>query len=273
MPGFEHYALHRGERQSTASRYSAGLVIYIANYLKNYVKFLKTDKDDILWICIKGEVFASDEDLYLCLCYNTPIGSSREAMDDGISIFDQILQCVVHVESSSRSKCQFLICGDFNARVANLSDYVENDFASHVSVLPDDYVEDIPMARWSEDIGTNQYGPFLLDFCKQSGLRIVNGRFGQKSGKYTYLSDRGKSVIYYVISSQTLFKRVSNFVVSDSNILSDHCLLSFSLNCEIDTFTQEEADNSNLIKLSRKYVWRPEHVEQYMEALNSHETI
>ena len=157
--------------------------------------------------------------------------------------------------------------------MANLSDYVENDSASHVSVLPDDYVEAIPMARWSEDTGTNPYGPFLLDFCKQSGLRIVNGRFGQKSGKYTYLSDRGKSVIYYVIASQTLFKRVSNFVVSDSNILSDHCLLFFSLNCEKDTFTQEEADNSNLIKLSRKYVWRPEHVKQYMEALNSHETI
>lgn len=273
VQGFEHYALHRGERKSTARRDSGGLVIYIANYLKNYVKFLKTDKDDILWVCMKGEVFASNDDLYLCLCYNTPIGSSREAMDDGISIFDRILQYIVHVESSSRNKCQFLICGDFNARVANLSDYVENDSASHVSVLPDDYVEDVPMARWSEDTGTNQYGPFLLDFCKQSGLRIVNGRFGQESGKYTYLTDRGKSVIDYVISSQTLFNRISNFMISDPNILSDHCLLSFSLKCEINTFTQEEADNSNLIKLSRKYVWRPEHCEQYIGALNSHETI
>ena len=43
--------------------------------------------------------------------------------------------------------------------------------------------------------------------------------FGQKSGKYTYLTDRGKSVIDYVISSQTLFKRISHFVVSDLNIL------------------------------------------------------
>ena len=67
------------------------LVIYITKYRKNYVKCLKTVKDDILWIYITGEVFASDEDLYLCLCYNTPIGSSREAMDDGISIFDRIL--------------------------------------------------------------------------------------------------------------------------------------------------------------------------------------
>ena len=140
---------------------------------------MKTDKNDILWICIKGEVFASDEDLYLRLCYNTSIGSSREAMGDGISSFDQIVQYIVHVESSSRNKCQFLICGDFNARVTNLS---ENDSAGHVSVLPDDYVEDIPMARWSEDTGTSQYGPFLLDFCKQSGLRIANGRFWTETG-------------------------------------------------------------------------------------------
>ena len=122
--------------------------------------------------------------------------------------------------------------GDFDARVASLSDYVENDSASHLSVFPDDYVEDVSMARWSEDTGTNQYGSFLLDFCKQSGLRIVNGRFGQESGKYTHLTNRGKSVIDYIISSQALFNQTGNFVVSDSNILSDHCLLSFSLNAK-----------------------------------------
>lgn len=107
VQGFEHYALHRSEKKSTAKRDSGGLVVYIADYLKNHVNFLKTDKDDILWIRINGNVFASDEDLYLCLCYNTPVGSSREAMEDGISIFDRILQYIVHVEATSRNKCQF----------------------------------------------------------------------------------------------------------------------------------------------------------------------
>ena len=81
--------LYTEGKKSTARRDSGGgrgLVIYIVFFFfffLNYNKFLKTDKDDILWTCIKGEVFASYEDLYLCLCYNTPIGSSREAMDVG----------------------------------------------------------------------------------------------------------------------------------------------------------------------------------------------
>lgn len=42
-----------------------------------------------------------------------------------------------------------------------------------------------------------------------------------------------------------------------------YCLLSFSLKCELDNSTQQEADDSNLTKLGRKYVWRPEHSDQY----------
>ena len=99
----------------------------------------------------------------------------------------------------------------------------------HVDVLPDDCSVDTPMLRMSADTGTNQFGTCLLDLCKQSGLRIVNGRFGAESGKYTYLTDRGSSVVDYVLATKNLFDHSEYMKLYDPNILSDHCLIFFGL--------------------------------------------
>ena len=62
----------------------------------------------------------------MCLCYNTPIGSSREKFNDK-NIFDMILDDMVEFEAETDSKCNFLKCGDLNARTGALPDYVEYD--------------------------------------------------------------------------------------------------------------------------------------------------
>ena len=190
---------------------------------------VKTDKDDQIWLCISGDILSSNEPTYLCLSYNSPIGSSRGTLDDDLNIFDRILQIIVKFEEQSNNRCQFLICGDLNARTANLADFVEDDSVDHVDVLPDDYSIDTPMSRMSADTGTNQFDTCLLGLCKQSGLRIVNGRFGAESGKYTYLTDRGSSVVDYVLATQNLFDHIKCMKVYGPNILSDHCLISFGL--------------------------------------------
>ena len=101
-----------------------------------------------------------------------------------------------------------------------------------MSVLPDEYIPDDVLQRFSEDKGhTNNNGLLLLDFCKQTGLRIMNGRVGADKGlgKYTFVGSRGSSVVDYVLSSQDLFKSISHFEVHDPNIISDHCLITFQL--------------------------------------------
>ena len=57
-------------------------------------------------------------------------------------------------------------------------------------------------------------------------MRILNERVGADSnvGKYTYVSSIGKSVVDYVIASQSLFSRINTFSVDEPNILSDHCI-------------------------------------------------
>ena len=106
------------------------------------------------------------------------------------------------------------------------------------------------LCRVSEDKGFNRYGSELLDFCKQTGLRILNGRVGNNEniGKCTYVVSTSKSLVDYVISSQQLFPLINIFDVDESNILSDHCVVIFSLRSHRVNQTMNIEDNSETCK-------------------------
>ena len=154
-----------------------------------------------------------NEELYICLCCNVPVGSSRQGLIDNVDIFDRIIDQTVQIKTLTNNKSNFLVCGDFNARVSDFPDYVVDNTSDHIHVLPEDYLPDVPLLRVSENKGFSNYGLQLLDFCKQTGLRILNGRVGADSyvGKYTYVSSIGKSVVDYVIASQSLFSWINTF--------------------------------------------------------------
>ena len=63
------------------------------------------------------------------------------------------------------------------------------------------------MRKVFDDKSINTNGRKLLDFCKQNGLHICNGRIGEDKnvGKFTYIASTGRSVIDYVISNPALF--------------------------------------------------------------------
>ena len=98
-----------------------------------------------------------------------------------------------------------------------------------------DYTCDINLPRATQDSGFNANGTRLLDFCKRSGFRIVNGGVGEVSGvgKCTCVGSRGSSLIDYVIADEELLEYFSNFCIEDPNILSDHCVLNFVLDFEL----------------------------------------
>ena len=64
---------------------------------------------------------------------------------------------------------------------------------------------------------------------------FVSKRADKGIGNYTFVGSRGSSVVDYVLSSQDLFKYINRFEVHDPNILSDHCLLTFSFRFEHDS--------------------------------------
>jgi hypothetical protein len=170
----------------------------------------------------------------------------------------------------TNNMCSFIILGDMNSRIGQLKDFVELDSVDpHVMILPDDYTSDNNIPRVSQDYGTNEFGTLLLDFCKQTGLRILNGRLFNDAdiGKYTYIGANGCSVVDYVIASEDILGLFDSFSVQDSNILSDHCIINFSI--KINNFETEIVNDSANEKLRYKYKWRAENCAKFQNALQS----
>ena len=229
VENFESYVLHRNENKKGSKRCSGGIIVYVRNKYVSKDTLVLTSQNDIIWIKIDKTLCCSERELLIGLCYVIPDESSRQSMTE-TNIFDRLLDSLVLVENKFNGNCNFLLCGDYNARLSNKPDFVTDDDTVHISVLPDDYVADTQLPRYSQDEGhLNSNGHLLLDVCKQTGLRIMNGRVGNDEGvgKYTFVGSRGSSLVDYLLASQNLFPFVQDFLVHDPNILSDHCLINF----------------------------------------------
>ena len=127
--------------------------------------------EDILWL--KIEILFSKESVYLCICYLPPENSSHQV--DAEQFYAELMKQVYQYQ-----KCgKIIICGDFNSRIGEESDYIEG-------------VDNIPI-RQVIDTTSNKYGDHLLDFLVDCNMCIVNGRVG--SNDFTHVSHRGCSVV------------------------------------------------------------------------------
>ena len=163
------------------------------------------------------------------MCYVLPSGTSREPLVE-YSVFDRLLNNIAEFKAKYSDNCSFILCGDMNARTGNLPDMITDNNNLHVP-LPDDYIVDKCIPSVSQDKVVNSIGYLLLNFYKQSSLRILNGRLGNDKSvvRFTYNGHNGQSVVDYILVSNELLDTVSSFSVADQNILTDHCALHCSL--------------------------------------------
>ncbi len=142
--GFTYFNVNRLEKKIGSKRDSGGIIIYVRNSFITPDILFKKDEDDIIWLKLQGSLLNLQYDLYLCLCYVFTIGTSRGTMVQS-NIFDRILTFMAEIDSKTNGMCNFMICGDFNARTSNDPDFVLHDTADHINVLPDDYIIDSPL--------------------------------------------------------------------------------------------------------------------------------
>jgi hypothetical protein len=101
------------------------------------------------------------------------------------------------------------LCGDFNARIGVVEDFVDNKF------LEDDkYITPSLDQRYSKDHHVNSYGKSLIDLCTSNGMAVFNGRTnGDLLGQFTCQTYNGASVVDYVVISHSLLSFVVGFKV------------------------------------------------------------
>ena len=274
VPEFTVFSLNRTDKKIGSKRDSGGIACYVKDSLLNEVSLYKSESDDLIWLKLNKSLFNLEKDVYLCLCYNVPIGSSRQSLIE-VNIYDRILTDLNRIILESSNMCNFIVLGDLNSRTGNLNDFVEYDTVDeHTDFLPDDYCSDMFLHRVSQDNTVNQYGNLLLDFCKESGLRITNGRLGKDKniGKFTFVGALGSSVVDYVLASQGLFELIESFQVHDPNIISDHCTITFGIKGHIKG--PKTRINGNIPvgeRVDYKFKWNDDKSEQFKNILTSDE--
>ena len=159
-------------------------------------------------------------------------------------------QEIIHF--STKGNC--IACGDFNGYTSTESDFIETDDFRYLP-LPLNYSVDTYIARNNCDTRIpNGFGNKLLDLCKNTRLRIANGRFfGDTTGKFTcYHYMNAPSVIDYMLVSQDLLKFVCNFCVEPLNPLSIHCMIRINLKFTYNRY-DEGTNTINLQSLPTKF--------------------
>ena len=108
--------------------------------------------------------------------------------------------------SQAIDKHHIIICVDFNSRTVIIADY--DTFDSDV--------QHVITARLNQDNITNKYGRSLITFFKRTQLKTENGRFfkmfkDKNIGTFTYYSQRGTSIIDYLILQDNSVDNLKHF--------------------------------------------------------------
>ena len=117
--------------------------------------------------------------------------------------------------------------GDFNARTKTDDDYIiyEEDRFSPINDLDHYVVDPVPITRSNTDSNSiDSQGERILELCKSNLLRILSGRFGNNSNRYTRcpakLGDK-PSVIDYTLTSKNLSSLIKSFNIEPFTICSE----------------------------------------------------
>ena len=133
-----------------------------------------------LHIWVKIRTNRGNKDIMMGVTYLSPENSTYSKTHSPDKTWD-ILRNEI---GKYRRDYKISLIGDFNSRTGQLLDYVQNYDNKFVD-LPDNYALDYEVCkRTNQDEYVNNFGKTLIDLCRSSELRILNGRvFGDTGGK------------------------------------------------------------------------------------------
>ena len=239
-----------------------GISLFIRNNIFDNIEICPgTLSDCTLWV--KLVVGHTNLQFFLGVVY-IPHENSVYYSND---LFETLLLDIAHLKSNQ--DIPFLLIGDFNARTGLLNDFLHIEpTVTEVCGLESDIdiegifkVNGIPTLRFNEDLGVNKNGRHLIELCKATDLKILNGRVGKDRdiGKYTCFTGMGRSTIDYCLSSPSLIEHIVNFEIEDfDRAVSDaHCGINVGIihstsNRSIEP-NHEQPHDENVISFSLKW--------------------
>ena len=236
-------------------RYFGGMLLLNKDCLTKGISIVDNKHHDKLWIKLDKHFFSLKQDIFLGFTYVSPSTSSH-FKTLSYDIFSEVEKDCQKFKSFG----DIIITGDFNARTKTDDDYIidEEDRLSPINDLDHYVVDSVPIARSNTDLNpVDSHGERLLELCKSNLLRILNGRFGNNSNRYTrYPTKLGDkpSVIDYTLTSKNLLSTIKSFNIEPFTILSDHCCLHTRIMCSNKYSAEVEHEQIKLNKVPNTFI-------------------
>ena len=222
----EFHTIIHCRNKSANNRYFGGFLIFIRNSIRKGIKIINNDDKDIFELVLSKKYFGLHADFKLIFAYASPIGSCYVKTRTENAI-DSIERKLMNTEGA-----ECLIMGDLNGRTKLGEDFVRDENDEHSPINSQCYTkdEDVSSRENMDRTPIDQQGKKILELCKYSSYRILNGRIkGDKTGTFTRYPRNLKdvpSVIDYALCGATLMTRIHSFSVLPFTGLSDHCCIS-----------------------------------------------
>ena len=187
------------KRHTKTGRSSGGTSLFIKNDTSAF-GITECQNSYHVWYKLDKKTFPTiNKSIYICFLYIPP--SSSRWFQSGYSFnFEKLMQDVAKYESMGG---EIFIMGDLNARIGKENDFIKNnDLNAQDDYLPipDDFKVNTNIRKRNTLDNTEVYGHHtqLLDFCKATGLEILNGRVGD--GNFTCHIPAGSSTVDYCLT-------------------------------------------------------------------------
>lgn len=245
-----------GVKLSKMGHVSGGIVMLINKKLSEYIHIIDTKFDNLLCCSLSKTLLNCDKDVLFIGLYNHPVGSVFYKDKDYDSTLELLEQFIVS-QMDDLDYVYYLIAGDFNARIG---DWYFTDDVFSPNVSNDNY--DNTYERNSQDKFVNGFGKKLIQFCSTFNIIPLNGlSLGDFDNNYTFVSERGSSVIDYFLCSADFVKFMKKLTVH-GRIESHH------MPVQLDALTVPRLDrpdsSSNVKSCFDKIKWDPNKSHLYL---------
>ena len=150
----------RKNKNKKSKRNSGGILVCYKKRLHENIVTLDKTTENMIWLKVKKEYLNAEKNLIIGGIYNSPINSTYTRRNN-YDIFEKIQEKIMSFSENN----YVLMGGDFNARVGNMQDFIdENDEDIEILNLPENYqISRYKKLRNNQDQHKNNYGEKLIE--------------------------------------------------------------------------------------------------------------
>ena len=208
-------------KKAIQGRSSGGFLLLYKKSFSKHTTILKQKHNYCVWF----KISTNQQCYFVGLVYIPP--QTSNTFEDKFD-FEEIFNTIQEEIDLYKQQGFVILLGDWNARVGTLDDQTD---------LNDDLQLSKPISvdRVITDTKYNTYGFELVQLCLNTGMLLLNGRWGKESQNWTHYYCSGTcTVCDWALTDARLWENIESFKVGKENFFSDHVELGLSIKTTIE---------------------------------------